>query len=373
MKKIITNGNPHLCLYATKEIKKGDEVLYDYGEKELEWRKEPEQIRVDDFWYLFLVQLNHDLCVGQQQAAEGVEQAVLFTRRTLTLILDDIEATPQFLLGLKELDPKLLQTLDKCASSCDEEIRMKAKGLLTKFKLGDRPGNVKKGKSQLLSDGSKSAMTESDQPGKENVRPINQEDVTETSDIHRTKVTLSEQSDTSHRSNGNGDRAVGKQPHITCYHDEEVTEELQGNSSEDNAKETVILVTQEDSDPHCVGVGGANYERYSQTYQSVGRVPLHSTIEHIFDDSNNVENDGDKTEALVPLTRPTICVDIEIDMQDVTDSNFPVSPVSFSTPKAMKQKCPHQSANSSHENVPVQNYYLSQKHRCLHAVFVSTA
>jgi hypothetical protein len=41
MKKlIIDDGTPHLCLYATKTIKIGEQLLYDYGDdpSHLYWR-----------------------------------------------------------------------------------------------------------------------------------------------------------------------------------------------------------------------------------------------------------------------------------------------------------------------------------------------
>ncbi|XP_069109191.1 N-lysine methyltransferase KMT5A-A-like [Argopecten irradians] len=36
----VFNGAPHLCLYATKPIKSGDEIRYDYGVSNLPWRVE---------------------------------------------------------------------------------------------------------------------------------------------------------------------------------------------------------------------------------------------------------------------------------------------------------------------------------------------
>ncbi|XP_064629273.1 uncharacterized protein LOC135488563 [Lineus longissimus] len=137
VQKMVTNGQPHLCLYSTKEIQKGDEVAYDYGEKDLEWRKEPGKTIDDiDSWRLFLIQLNHDIshaiCVSQQ-GAEGVEQAKLFTRRTLSMIIQQIEATPEFLIGLENV-PQLLLTFNECTKSHDEETRKSAEILLVKFK-----------------------------------------------------------------------------------------------------------------------------------------------------------------------------------------------------------------------------------------------
>ncbi|XP_064637140.1 N-lysine methyltransferase KMT5A-A-like [Lineus longissimus] len=137
VQKMVTNGQPHLCLYSTKEIQKGDEVAYDYGEKDLEWRKEPGKTIDDiDSWRLFLIQLNHDIshaiCISQQ-GAEGVEQAKLFTRRTLSMIIQQIEATPEFLIGLENV-PQLLLTFNECTKSHDEETRKSAEILLVKFK-----------------------------------------------------------------------------------------------------------------------------------------------------------------------------------------------------------------------------------------------
>ena len=39
MKKIIIEDYPHLVLYAKEDIKPGQELRYDYGVKDLPWRK----------------------------------------------------------------------------------------------------------------------------------------------------------------------------------------------------------------------------------------------------------------------------------------------------------------------------------------------
>ena len=41
MKKVMVDGKPHLCLFATKQIKPRDEILYNYGDdpSKLFWRK----------------------------------------------------------------------------------------------------------------------------------------------------------------------------------------------------------------------------------------------------------------------------------------------------------------------------------------------
>ncbi|XP_033730179.1 uncharacterized protein LOC117319494 isoform X1 [Pecten maximus] len=39
MKKIVLNGEVHLVLFATRQVSPGDELLYDYGEDSLWWRK----------------------------------------------------------------------------------------------------------------------------------------------------------------------------------------------------------------------------------------------------------------------------------------------------------------------------------------------
>ncbi|XP_041833038.1 uncharacterized protein LOC121634460 [Melanotaenia boesemani] len=41
MKKITVNGKPHLCLFALNEIKKGEEITYDYGGTDCPWRTQP--------------------------------------------------------------------------------------------------------------------------------------------------------------------------------------------------------------------------------------------------------------------------------------------------------------------------------------------
>ena len=37
--KKIQHGRPHLAIYAKKDINCGDELRYDYGVKDLPWRK----------------------------------------------------------------------------------------------------------------------------------------------------------------------------------------------------------------------------------------------------------------------------------------------------------------------------------------------
>ena len=41
MKRVLSNGQPHLCLFATKDIGKNQQLLYDYGvpDTELPWVK----------------------------------------------------------------------------------------------------------------------------------------------------------------------------------------------------------------------------------------------------------------------------------------------------------------------------------------------
>ncbi|XP_021341581.1 N-lysine methyltransferase KMT5A-A-like [Mizuhopecten yessoensis] len=39
IRKIIINGKVHLALFATRQITRGSEILYDYGEDDLWWRK----------------------------------------------------------------------------------------------------------------------------------------------------------------------------------------------------------------------------------------------------------------------------------------------------------------------------------------------
>lgn len=40
MKKITVNGIHHLCLFATRDIDKDEEIIYWYGEEGLGWHKE---------------------------------------------------------------------------------------------------------------------------------------------------------------------------------------------------------------------------------------------------------------------------------------------------------------------------------------------
>ena len=38
MKIIVVNQNPHLCLFAKRDIEEGEELRYDYGVPGLPWR-----------------------------------------------------------------------------------------------------------------------------------------------------------------------------------------------------------------------------------------------------------------------------------------------------------------------------------------------
>jgi len=40
MKRVITEGKPHLCLFALKDITEGEEITYDYGGIDWPWRKQ---------------------------------------------------------------------------------------------------------------------------------------------------------------------------------------------------------------------------------------------------------------------------------------------------------------------------------------------
>lgn len=39
IKKIIVQGRPHLCLFATRDIMPGEEIAYDYGGSPWPWRR----------------------------------------------------------------------------------------------------------------------------------------------------------------------------------------------------------------------------------------------------------------------------------------------------------------------------------------------
>lgn len=39
MRKIVVDGVPHLCLFASKDLVDGDELRYDYKAPDLWWRK----------------------------------------------------------------------------------------------------------------------------------------------------------------------------------------------------------------------------------------------------------------------------------------------------------------------------------------------
>ena len=39
VKKVVVSNTPHLCFFAYRDINIGDELRYDYGSKDLEWRK----------------------------------------------------------------------------------------------------------------------------------------------------------------------------------------------------------------------------------------------------------------------------------------------------------------------------------------------
>ncbi|XP_016114813.1 uncharacterized protein [Sinocyclocheilus grahami] len=44
MKKIDVNGKPHLCLFALKDIKGGEEITYDYGGDDCPWRTQKSSV-----------------------------------------------------------------------------------------------------------------------------------------------------------------------------------------------------------------------------------------------------------------------------------------------------------------------------------------
>ncbi|XP_048750683.2 uncharacterized protein LOC125662490 [Ostrea edulis] len=47
MKLMEVDGNPHLALFSTRKIFKGEEICYDYGEKNLPWRKKKQRNRAE--------------------------------------------------------------------------------------------------------------------------------------------------------------------------------------------------------------------------------------------------------------------------------------------------------------------------------------
>lgn len=42
MKKIISEGKPHLCLFAIRDITVGEEITYNYGGTDWPWRNQAE-------------------------------------------------------------------------------------------------------------------------------------------------------------------------------------------------------------------------------------------------------------------------------------------------------------------------------------------
>ena len=45
MKVVTIRGEPHLAVFATKHIRKGEEIRYDYGVTSLPWRKKVNYIK----------------------------------------------------------------------------------------------------------------------------------------------------------------------------------------------------------------------------------------------------------------------------------------------------------------------------------------
>ena len=56
MKRIVQNGQCHLCLFATKDIGKNEQLFYDYGvpDKELPW------VKVSTAILLYLITYAHN-------------------------------------------------------------------------------------------------------------------------------------------------------------------------------------------------------------------------------------------------------------------------------------------------------------------------
>lgn len=44
MKKVMVYSLPHLCLFALRDIVSGTELRYDYGVKDLPWRKKHQKV-----------------------------------------------------------------------------------------------------------------------------------------------------------------------------------------------------------------------------------------------------------------------------------------------------------------------------------------
>ncbi|KAL3855109.1 hypothetical protein ACJMK2_014338 [Sinanodonta woodiana] len=53
MEVVSLNNIPYFCLFALREIKAGEEILYDYGEKNMHWRKELSKNNCLYFCYVF--------------------------------------------------------------------------------------------------------------------------------------------------------------------------------------------------------------------------------------------------------------------------------------------------------------------------------
>lgn len=47
MRQITVDGKLHLAMFAIKDVEEGEEVRYDYGVRDLPWRKKKSSIRKD--------------------------------------------------------------------------------------------------------------------------------------------------------------------------------------------------------------------------------------------------------------------------------------------------------------------------------------
>ena len=68
MKRIGINQNPHLCLFALNDIKEGEEITYDYGGEDCQWRNQVCYTFYNlskknlHFWNNLVVSLNTQTC-----------------------------------------------------------------------------------------------------------------------------------------------------------------------------------------------------------------------------------------------------------------------------------------------------------------------
>ncbi|KAK0153323.1 N-lysine methyltransferase KMT5A-A [Merluccius polli] len=142
IKLLEISGGPNLCLFATKDIQPGTEITYNYGGKDLSWRKEVRESRVTG-------------TPESTESLQGGHMMVLDAKSSSMSSADHVQSATDVPLS-KAFNPKLL----KGRLALKEKLQIQWSDLQYDTRMRDLSGlMVSPAMENTLSDGVEDACT----------------------------------------------------------------------------------------------------------------------------------------------------------------------------------------------------------------------